>query len=124
MFKIIENKDPKLCKAYRCENPRSKKDRFCPKHRSRYYKETNPVAYTYNLRKQRAKERGHEWNLSLEEFREFCEETGYIEKTGKKAGSASLDRIKAHIGYEKGNLQILPLADNTAKHHKEKNCPF
>lgn len=122
MFKIIQTKDPKLCQAYRCKNLRSKKDRFCPRHRSRYYKETNPVGYTFNLRKQRAKERGHAWELTLEEFREFCIRTGYLDKKGKTATSASIDRIDPSRGYALDNIRLLSLSDNSKKQHNE--CPF
>lgn len=123
MFKIVENKDPRLCKAYRCKNLRNKHDRFCSKHRHRYQKENDPVAYTYNARKARAKERGHNFTITLDEFRKWCSETGYMDAKGKKAGSASIDRIDPSLGYTYDNMQILSLADNSAKQHKDA-CPF
>jgi len=124
MFKIIKNKDRKLCKAYKCKNPRAgKTDRFCSKHRHRFRKENDIVAYTYNLRKSRAKQRGHSFTITLEEFRKWCAENDYIDKKGKKAGSASIDRKDDSIGYTYDNMQILSLSDNSAKQHKDA-CPF
>lgn len=124
MFKIIETKDPKVCKAYKCKNLRAgKTDRFCHKHRHRYTKEIDPVRYTYRLRKSRAKERGHSFTITLEEFRRWCAENDYMDKKGKKAGSASIDRIDPSIGYTYNNMQVLSLADNSAKQHKDA-CPF
>lgn len=123
MFKIAKNKDSSLCQAYRCGNKHTPKDRFCAKHRHRYNKEMNPINYVFHLRKSRAKERGHEWDLTLEEFREFCKQTGYMEGKGKKAGSMSIDRIDNTKGYSLDNIQILSLSENSAKQHTD-NCPF
>ncbi len=127
MFKIIPHKKFKgLCVAYRCNNKRSKKDRFCPKHSKRYQKYKNPFKYTFHQKKNRAIERGIAWKLSLAEFIEFCEETNYMEKKGKTKTSASIDRIDPNKGYEKGNLQILSLSDNSKKKYTdlEDDCPF
>lgn len=126
MFKIVSNKKSKgLCTAYRCKNKHTPKDRFCAKHRHRYNKFINPIKYTYHQKRSRARERGIEWNLTIEEFRDFVIETNYMQNKGKKAGSASIDRIDPRKGYEVGNLQILSLSDNSKKMHTDKNdCPF
>lgn len=125
MFKIAKNKPKHLCVAWGCKNPRTPKNRFCSKHNHRYQKEKNPINHTFNLRRSRAKERGIEWNLTLAEFKQFCEENNYMELKGKSAGSASIDRIDPNKGYEVGNLQILTLAQNSAKMHEDRDdCPF
>lgn len=126
MFKIIENKDKKLCCAYRCANKRAEKDRFCPKHRKRYKKEHNPVSYYYDLLKCNAKRRGKKFTLTLPEFKYFCDQTDYLKLKGKKASSASIDRIDPARGYEAGNIQILSLAENTRKMHEDRKeqAPF
>ena len=115
MFKIVKNRRKGICVAHGCMNSHSKKDRFCSKHRHRYNKWMNPLKYTFYKRKYRAKEREIEWNLTLEEFKEFCDETNYMELKGKMSHSASIDRIDPSKGYEKGNIQILSLGDNTRK---------
>lgn len=119
MFKIIENKKAPLCKAYRCQNMRAENDRFCYKHRKRFLKETKPVNYYYTLLKSNAKHRGKEFNLTLEEFKNFCAETGYMHLKGKSAKSASIDRINNLRGYEMGNIQVLTLSQNTCKRNEE-----
>ena len=125
MFKIAKNKPKHLCAAWGCTNLRTPKNRFCSKHNHRYQKEKNPIKYIFHKKRHRAKERGIEWNLTLSEFKQFCEENNYMELKGKKAGSASIDRIDPNKGYEVGNLQILTLAQNSAKMHEDKNdCPF
>lgn len=126
MFKIIPSKKKKgLCTAYRCGNAHTPKDRFCSKHRHRFNKEKDPVKYTFNRKKSNSRRRGIPWNLSLPEFRQFCEETGYMDKKGRTAFAASIDRIDPTRGYEIGNLQLLSLSDNTKKMHEDnKECPF
>lgn len=128
MFKIIPSKKAKgLCVAYRCGNKHTPKNRFCSKHNHRYQKYKNPYKYTFHQKRSRAKERGIEWNLTLDEFIEFCNETGYMDTKGKTKTSASIDRIDPNKGYEIGNIQILSLSDNTKKMHednKEDDCPF
>lgn len=123
MFKIIPSKKAKgLCVAYRCANKHTPKNRFCSKHNHRYQKWKNPIKYTFHQKKSRAKERGIKWNLTLAEFTQFCKENDYMNKKGRTASAASIDRIDPdpEIGYEVGNIQILSLAANSKKMHEDK----
>ena len=123
MFKIVKNKKEGICPVYRCSNKIGKKKRFCHKHHARYQKETNLLGYTYSSLKQNAKHRSIPFKLTLNEFREFCEENNYLSLKGKTANSASIDRIEVSKGYEKGNLQVLSLSANSIKRH-EVDYPF
>lgn len=120
MFKIVENKHPRLCCAYRCPNRRGSRDRFCSKHRHRYNKIMRPVAYAYHNLKANARRRGKHFDLSMEDFREFCKQTGYIDLKGKVKSAASIDRIDASKGYTIDNIQVLTLEENGRKGAKEK----
>jgi len=124
MFKITQHKDKKLCKAFGCQNRRAKGRTLCHKHNKRLKKEMNPEAYYYDLLKQNAKRRGKEFNLTLTEFKEICAETGYMELKGKSGKSASLDRIDACKGYEKSNIQVISLAENSKKRFEDEKAPF
>lgn len=79
----------------------------------------DPVKYAYQTIKDNAKRRGKRFVITLDEFREFCRETGYIELKGKDPDSASIDCIIDEIGYAKGNIECLSLRDNTLKRHKK-----
>lgn len=130
LFMEVERRDKCRCRAARCRNKAGKKDKFCPKHRSRIYKFKDLAAYTYNLRKQRAKARNKPFTITIEEFREFCHESGYLDNKGKKAKSASIDCIINHLGYVKGNLRVLSLSHNSKKGTSDEwdapdeDCPF
>lgn len=122
MFVIIKNKDKSLCCAYRCKNARPKKDRFCPKHRKRFEKETRPLQYTYNALKSNARRRKKPFNLTIEEFEKFCDETDYLRLKGKHKNNLTIDRIRSDRGYEIGNIQVLTHFENSGKQNND--CPF
>jgi hypothetical protein len=114
-MKEVKNKIKGICTACRCLSPSYGNGRFCCKHRRRYQKENNPIAYTYDMLKQNAKTRNKVFTLTLEQFKKFCTDTNYIELKGKTGGSASIDRKDPNKGYEFGNLQVLTLSANTSK---------
>lgn len=126
------NKHRHICVAYRCGNKRVGKSRFCSKHRHRYRKYSDIVSYTFYLLKGNAKRRGKEFSITLDYFREWCKETGYIQKKGRNKMSMTIDRIDPNKGYVKGNLQMITNRDNVVKMHNQKDyskafsygCPF
>lgn len=68
----------------------------------------------YNLRGN-AKRRNKEFDLTLEQFREFCIRTEYHLGKGKTKTSYSIDRIDDNKGYTLDNIRILTLSENTQK---------
>jgi|GEM_PF-3428748 len=105
-----------LCVRYGCLAKRGAKKQYCCKHHHQALKRRDPISYIYSQRKQRAKARGHAWTLTLDNFRDWCHFTGYHEKTGRTAESASIDRkINAH-GYHVWNIRCIPYGANAAKY--------
>jgi hypothetical protein len=123
---LIESKRKKgLCIAYRCPSKPGKATRFCYKHHKRYQKEKNFLVYSYSYLKQNAKRRGKSFSLTLDQFKEFCNMTGYLMLKGKLKKSASIDRIDNSKGYSFDNIQVLTLSQNSAKGAKdEEDYPF
>ena len=125
MFKISEakKKQGKYCCAYHCKNePVGKLGGLCYKHYWRKRKELDPVYARYNQFKSNATRRGKECTITLEEFRGFCEETGYIVEKGKRGMNATIDRIDNTKGYHIDNIQLLTHRQNASKGERE--CPF
>lgn len=89
----------------------------------RKYKQKNPEKYYFNILRTNAKRRRKEFILTIDEFIQFCKETGYLQNKGKRKESASIDRIDTNKGYSIDNIQVLSLSDNSIKQHAE-NCPF
>lgn len=111
---------PGKCNVRWCTNdarPRKggKFGKMCYKHETRRRKEVDPVAYTYYKRQQTAKKRGISFDITLVEFRQFCDETNYIQLMGNRAGDATIDRIRNSEGYHLGNIQVLTRSHNSKK---------
>lgn len=115
----LRKKEKGLCIAFRCMNKPGVRQVLCYKHLSRERKEIDPVQYLWNIKKQRAKERGIYWDWPLNEFREFVERTGYLDKKGRYAANKTIDRINPNIGYQGDNVQILTHFQNSRKGNRE-----
>ena len=116
--------NPRKCEVKYCRRDAAPGRKKCYRCRSRAYKERNPDMYTFNALRNNAKRRGKDFTLTFDEFRGFCNDTGYMEGKGKNADSLSIDRSKNHIGYTKENIRILTLSQNSSKRNNEDYCPF
>ncbi|MDP2687548.1 MAG: hypothetical protein Q8O62_10015 [Aequorivita sp.] len=134
-FCISEAKKEKgrYCCAYACSNDAvARKGGLCHKHYRLKRKNIDPVYDRYNLWKCSATQRGKSFVVSLEEFRDFCIETGYILKKGMRGKNATLDRDDVLEGYLMQNITIMTLRANVKKWHTEDKkrieeraeCPF
>ena len=83
--------------------------------RVREWRRKNPEKYAYHNLKSNSKRRGILFELSFEEFKEFCFKTEYIQGKGKTKDSYSIDRKDSSKGYTKNNIQILTLSENSRK---------
>lgn len=118
-----------FCCAYGCGNkPNPRKGGLCDKHYARRRRELNPVGVRYSQAKQKAKARGIGWYITIDEFKAFCERTGYLLKKGYRGQNATLDRRCNVHGYHIWNLQILSNRANASKGAKPSgdnfDCPF
>jgi hypothetical protein len=80
----------------------------------------NPVKAAYQSLKSSAKRRGISFSLTIEEWEAFVLPTRYMDDKGKQRYCLHVDRKEAHLGYEKGNLQILTCGENVAKGNRER----
>jgi len=112
-----KKKEGIFCCAYGCNNdPVPKKGGLCHKHYKRKLNETDPVQVRYNVFKAGAKRRGKQFLITLKEFRQFCDETGYL-SPGKRGKNCTIDRIDINKGYELGNMQLLTNRQNVKKYY-------
>lgn len=130
-FKISEakRKAGKECCAYGCKSkPNEKKCGMCHKHYHIYRRIKDPVYDRFVNFKGNALRRKKEFAITLQEFRDFCQEKGYIIKKGMRGRNCSIDRIDNKLGYSIGNIQILTMNRNLEKYHKidklTDECPF
>lgn len=127
MKEIPTKKLKGLCVAYRCTNKHKPKDKYCAKHRKRKEKETNLVGVTFWNLKSNAKRRNKDFNLTLDEFKIFCERTNYLKLKGRVKNKASIDRIDPNKGYSLDNINILTVSENSKKRYTDEQgekAPF
>lgn len=99
---------------------RKKRTSLCVKHRYEQQIANSPCRHCYRHLKGSAKRRNKVFTITFEYFEQWCAETGYIEKRGRKAGYFTVDRIDDTKGYEPGNLQIMEHTANTRKQYIDK----
>lgn len=88
--------------------------KLCSSCKKQRWKEKDITRYYYYRLKERAKRRGKAFDLTLDEFRILCEETGYIRL--RQAGyDATWDRVRERDGYSFSNMQMLVRTDNIKK---------
>ena len=122
-----------LCQVRYCRNLRDKKNRrrVCCSCNYRIKSLNNPRTYAYHQLKKSAKKRNIPFGLSHNEFKDFCDRTGYLELKGKHSKNYCVDRIDDNKGYIPGNIQMITQYENITKENRrrakkelEENCPF
>ena len=110
----MKKNNPNKCATKYCRRDK-KQGKVCCRCYWRKVKADDIVRYTYYYVKNNAKRRKKEFLITLHQFREFCEESGYIESKGKQRWSMSIDRIDNEKGYSIDNIRLLSLGLNSAK---------
>lgn len=102
------------CLAKGCSNQTV--GNLCGTCRSRKSRLADPVKYAYNNLKNRARQRGKGFSLTLCQFRKFCIKTSYIAGKGVSMQSYTIDRIDNRKGYHIDNIQVLSKEENITKY--------
>jgi hypothetical protein len=125
MFRTSEAKKKagSFCCAYNCSNkPSDKKGGLCHKHFARKRREEDPVGARFTQFRINAKNRNKHFDITLQQFRDFCKKTGYCIEKGKRGQNATIDRKINSIGYTIENIQLLTNKQNASKGTSD--CPF
>lgn len=87
--------------------------RHCWKCRSRLLKERQPATYVLNMIRHSAKKRDLPFTITLDEFKDFCAKTGYLERRGNQPEDLTIDRVDWDDGYHISNLRVLTHEENS-----------
>ena len=99
-----------------CKKTHYRKDRnLCFKCKHEREKKRDPYGYHYRNLRSNAKRRGIGFSLTLDQFKEFCIRTEYLNGVGRSSESLTIDRIRSYEGYHKDNIQVLTNGDNVRK---------
>ncbi len=112
------------CITKHCRKRRISTGFYCASCVKRKYAERHPVKYAYAVLKNNAKRRGVYFDLTLEQFSQFCVKYDYLSGRGKKSESLSIDRIDNTQGYTLSNIRVLTLSENSAKGTKTLNAYY
>lgn len=119
-MRIVNSKKEKgvHCCAHGCKSkPVYKLGGLCSKHYRRKVKSKDPVWDRFTNFKHNALRRGKEFTITLDEFRRFCERTGYILDKGVRGRNATIDRRCNAQGYHIWNIQLLTHSQNVKKYY-------
>ena len=116
------NSEDKICQTPGCYNKRPYQQggwlKLCWGCRTRLKKKRHPVEYEYTRVRSSAKRRGVPFNITIEEWRAWCAETGYMELKGKQKGDMSLGRKDHSKGYSLSNMILEEYNFNSIKGHE------
>lgn len=105
---------PKNCLTKFCKRI-AVRGRFCFTCTSRRSRAANPMKWSYWNLKANSKRRGKDFQLTFEEFKEFCVATNYIAGKGRTLLQYSIDRIDNTKGYTKDNIRVVTVQENSRK---------
>lgn len=115
-----ENKTckPGTCCTRGCTNKTNGR-KLCSTCRSKVSRLKDTIRYAFNNLRASAAKREIYFDLTLEQFTEFCHKTEYIAGKGKTLGSFNVDRIieGKTPGYTASNIQCLDKLKNIQKYH-------
>lgn len=116
------------CETENCKNEARPGRKICNTCKSRKYKRTHPLEYWFNLLRCNARRRGKVFTLTIDQFKMFCQRTGYDKLKGRTPDALSVDRVRNEDGYTADNIQAITLSANVKKERNnsksEDVCPF
>lgn len=125
-----KKKIPGCCPVIRCrKSPRNLSDhpnstQLCGSHHKELWRIRNPVHAAFDNLRKHARARKVLFTLTLQHFTEIIAPTAYIDEKGQQRHCLHIDRIKTHLGYVDGNIQILTCTENVLKEHAERRQRF
>lgn len=108
-----------ICVHWGCSRPAREGRKDCNTCAKRKTRMNNPLKYAFNNVRDCARQRKIPFLLTLEEFKAFCDRTGYLTKKGREFDDLTIDRIDPSKPYQTDNIRALSWIDNSS--HKLEN---
>jgi hypothetical protein len=125
MFRLKNDPGPGLCVVFGCRKrhvpeARGGKLHLCARHYQYRWRKLNPKQAAFASLRDHAAARKIPFTLTFAHFIEVTTAAGYWEQGENEFKDClSIDRIRAGLGYEVGNIQVLTVSQNAAKSHRE-----
>lgn len=94
----------------------AKQGKYCYTCANKRWQKANPEKHIFNTLKNNAKRRGKVFELTFDDFMEFCVDTDYLAQKGIFKHSLHIYRKIEWLGYTKNNIQALENTKNIKKH--------
>jgi len=101
-----------VCIHWGCARPARTGRRDCETCKCRKHRLKHPYKYAFRTVRQSARKRSIPFLLTFEEFKSFCEKTGYLSKKGKEFTDLTIDRIDPSKPYQADNIRVLTWIEN------------
>lgn len=96
-------------------NKKKEHSPYCTGCRREMWREKNPLKYSFGNLRRRAKQRGKDFSLTFEQYREFAIKTDYARLKGKTSLSLSINRKDNSQGYHHWNIEAITLSSNSRR---------
>lgn len=109
----------KKSKPHKCSTPGCKNKttwKKCKACFNRDHRKRHPIWWAWVTLKNNAKRRKKFFDLTLEQFTQFCIKTEYMQNKGITKDCFSVDRKDETKGYTVDNLQVLTVGQNKKKY--------
>lgn len=126
LFQFTKEPREGVCPVRYCTNPSGSKtvSGLCSKHNMRRWRKGDPRRAAFSTLRDHAKGRRIKFDLSFEYFCGLTDAYCFYDPEAEDRGDyPSLDRIDATKGYERGNLRVVSISDNSIKGNKERYLP-
>lgn len=80
-------------------------------------KQRQEATYVLNMLRHSARKRALEFTLTVEQFKSWCAQTGYLQKRGTKTTGLTVDRIDHSKGYHIWNITTATHLENSTRGH-------
>lgn len=101
-----------LCIHWGCSRPARIGRKDCETCKARKARLKDPAKYAFRNVRRSAQGRNIPFLLTFEEFKTFCDSTGYLTKKGKDFDDLTIDRIDPSKPYQADNIRALSWMDN------------
>jgi hypothetical protein len=111
-------KYPRRCKSPRCRGHVASKgchSPYCAKCKIRHWNERHPLERAFHNLRSHARERGKDFSLTIEQFKEFADKTDYM----KRKAEAADKMFASLVALMNNELKI----ENENKHTKKQENP-
>lgn len=104
-----------LCRVSGCDRNHGDKKALCLKHDAEVWRHRHPLEASYKWLLSSARKRKIPMLLTLEQFKQVIDGTGYLEMRGREMDSLQLDRKDPKGPYEVGNVRVITKFENLAR---------